>query len=228
MPTTTGLRPRDVTAAIRQGTTCTSLKTRANDDGSATVTIDNRAARYLGVARDPAVAANRLGYCLGRPVVITWQSWDTIPWTVLFTLAPAGPDALLPVDPGGSHGVPSYTTVADVLGWTPAPGGGLTGFPANRAMASLVKLAIDAGCRPHLYPAPSPRGRQYRVMLWHSDPALLFGCIDAQESSGRFAAAWLQWGHGDERKITDPKEVRAQLTSARDLHLGRTGRRGQR
>ena len=126
-----------------------------------------------------------------------------------------------PVHPGGSLAVPAYTTVEQVIGNTAAPGRGLVGFPANRITAGLIKLAITAGCRPDPDASPSRHGRQYRVALWHTDAQLLHGCIDVQETSGRFAAAWLQWGAGDERKTTDPGQVRTQLTSCRDLHRGR-------
>jgi hypothetical protein len=219
--TATLIRARDITAAISRGTPCSTLKTRVNPDGTAVVTIDARAARYLGVGRDNAVAANRIGYYLRRPVAIIWQDWDAIPFTVLFTVALVDdPDVFL-VDPGGSLAVPAYATVEEVLGNVETPTHGLAGFPANRQMAGLVKHAIAAGCRPHLDCAPSRHGRQYRVGLWHTDSKLLHGCIDAQEASGRFTAAWLQWGAGDERKITSAAEVRAQLTSARDLWRGR-------
>ena len=90
--------------------------------------------------------------------------------------------------------------------------------PPTGTAAGLVKLALAAGCRPHLDASRSPHGRAYRVMLWHSDPQLLHGAIDVSEVTGRFAAAWLQWGDGDERRTTDPGEVRAALTSCRDLH----------
>jgi hypothetical protein len=118
------------------------------------------------------------------------------------------------VPPGSSLAVPAYDTPAQVLGGQ---------FPANRMMAGLIRLALEAGCRPHLNPWRSGHGRRYRVSLWHTNPDLLHGCIDAGEDTGRFAAAYLMWGRGpDERRLTDPKEVRQNLASCRDLHRAET------
>ena len=94
-------------------------------------------------------------------------------------------------------------------------------FPANRPALALVRLAIAAGCRPHVAPNRSEHGPRYRVSLWHADGSLLHGVFDISERGGRFAEAWLQWGAGPERRTRDLAEVRRQLTSCRDLHHGR-------
>ena len=49
---------------------------------------------------------------------------------------------------------------------------------------------------------------------WHTDTDLLHGCIDVDEVTGRFAAAYLMRRRGPERRLTDPKEVGQNLASS--------------
>ena len=212
-------RPRGVTAALRRHYPAAAITARGTADGL-TVTVPAAVARYWGVRRDPARAAALLAHDLRVPLVITGADDRR--------RRPGGPvltdvhlalcDGPLPPDPGAGSGMPAYATVAQVIG----------DFPANRQVTMLIQLAIDAGCRPHLDWNRSPRGRRYRIGLWHVDGRLLHGCIDVYEESGKFAEAWLQWGRGDERRVTGAAEVRAQLISARDLHRGPSRRHGQR
>jgi hypothetical protein len=200
------LEPRDVTAALRRVyPRSVSIRSDASPDGPVLVSLGHPAGRYLGIGRDHAVAANLIGWHLGRPVTITSHDYPADCGYCVFVLAPA--DGPRPVHPGGWDAVPTYDSADQVLGGQ---------FPANRLMKGLISLALDAGCRPHLAPWRSGHGRQYRVGLWHTDPQLLHGCIDVSEVTGRFAAAYLQWGRGDERRLTDRREVRQNLASCRD------------
>jgi hypothetical protein len=204
--------PRDVTAALRRHYPAAAITTRGTAEGL-TVTVPAAVARYWGARRDPARAAALLAYDLRTPLAITGaDDYRRRPGSPVLTgvhLAPC--DGPLPPDPGAGSGIPAYTTVAQVIG----------DFPASRQVTSLIRLAIDADCRPHLDWTRSRHGRRYRVGLWHVDRQLLHGCIDVYEESGKFAEAWLQWGRGDERRTGDAAEVRIQLSSARDLHRGR-------
>jgi hypothetical protein len=204
------LKPREVTAALRRYYPASvPARSDASPDGPVFVRMGALGARYLGIGRDHAVAANLLGWHLGRPVTIASYDYPAGTDVCVFTVT-ADPGGPRPVHPGSSLAVPAYDTPAQVLGGQ---------FPANRLMAGLIRLALEAGCRPHLSPWRSGHGRQYRVSLWHTDPDLLYGCIDASEVTGRFAAAYLTWGRGpDERRLTDRKEVRQNLASCRNLH----------
>lgn len=207
-PPVASLKPREVTAALRRVyPRSVNIQSDASPDGPVLVSLSHPAGRYLGIGRDHAAAANLIGWHLDRPVTITSHDYPAGRGYCVFVLAPA--DGPRPVHPGGSGMVPAYDSAYQVLGGQ---------FPANRVMKGLVSLALDAGCRPHLAPWRSGHGRQYRVSLWHTDPQLLHGCIDVSEVTGRFAAAYLQWGRGDERRLTDPREVRQNLASCRDLH----------
>jgi hypothetical protein len=206
------LKPREVTAALR----ClyprsVPVRSGAGPDGSVLVSLGHPASRYLGIGRDSKVAANLLGWYLGRPVTIGGHEYADAARTCVFTVIP-DPGGQRPVDPGCSLAVPAYTGTGQVLG----------GFPANRIVTGLIRLALDAGCRPHLSPWRSGHGRQYRVSLWHTDPRLLFGCIDVGEDNGRFAAAYLQWGQGPETRHADPRAARQNLISCRDQHRAGT------
>lgn len=182
----TPLKPREVTAALRRiYPPSVPVRSSATLDGSVLVSLGNPAGRYLGVGRDDRAAANLLGWYLRQPVTISGHEYAA--GSCAFTVAP-DPGGRWPVHPGGSEAVPAYTTTSEVLG----------DFPANRIAMGLISLALEAGCRPHLSPWRSGHGRQYRVSLWHTDPELLFGCIDVGEEGGRFAAAYLQWGRGPE------------------------------
>jgi hypothetical protein len=217
-PSMTPLNPPEVRAALRRYYPA-SVPVRSDPcaDGQVFVAMGALGARYLGIGRDHAVAANLLGWHLARPVTITSCDYPAGTDTCVFTVA-ADPGRPWPVDPGSSVAVPAYETPAQVLG---------DQFPAGRVMAGLIKLALEAGCRPHLYPWRSGHGRQYRVGLWHTDEDLLHGCLDAGEDNGRFAAAYLMWGRGpDERRLTDPAEVRQTLTSCRALHRADTSAAG--
>lgn len=220
---------RGVRAALRRTYPRGLIKTETTPGGVVFVTLELATARYLGVGRDDALVANRIGFYLRRPVKVTssarWTAADAdlasrevvsglfaAPGPNRCTFAvEADPGGPWPVDPGGSQAVPTYHTPAEVLG----------DFPANRPALALVKLAIAAGCRPHVAPNRSEHGPRYRVALWHTDARLLHGVFDVTETGGRFAEAWLSWGTGPERRTRELSEVRAQLTSARDLHHGR-------
>jgi hypothetical protein len=195
---------RDITAALRRLYPGAPIRTWAHDDGTATVRMPPPVARYLGVGRDAHAVAAWISCYAPYGVRVTGHDWT--PQAVMVTLART--EHGKPADPRGSTGVPSYRSVDQVAGT----------FPVSRMVQNLIKLAIDAGCRPHLAPERSPHGRRYRVQLWHVNRELLHGCIDVFEESGKFAEAWLQWGRGHERKTADPAEVRAAITSARDLH----------
>ena len=212
----TPLKPREVTAALRRiYPPSVPVRSSATLDGSVLVSLGNPAGRYLGVGRDDRAAANLLGWYLRQPVTISGHEYAA--GSCAFTVAP-DPGGRWPVHPGGSEAVPAYTTTSEVLG----------DFPANRIAMGLISLALEAGCRPHLSPWRSGHGRQYRVSLWHTDPELLFGCIDVGEEGGRFAAAYLQWGRGPETRHTDAQVVRQNLSSCRDLHRAETANRGVR
>lgn len=211
-PPVTPLKPREVTAALRRVyPRSVNIRSDASPDGPVFVSLGHPAARYLGIGRDHAVAANLIGWHLGRPVTITSYDYPASCGYCVFVLAPA--DGPRPVHPGGGDAVPAYDSADQVLAGQ---------FPANRFVKGLVSLALDAGCRPHLTTWRSGHGRQYRVGLWHTDPQLLHGCIDVSEVTGRFAAAYLQWGGGDERRLTDRREVRQNLASCRDLRRAGT------
>jgi hypothetical protein len=198
----TPLKAREVTAALRRYYPASvPVRSDASPDGPVLVRMGALGARYLGIGRDHAVAANLLGWHLGRPVTIASCDHPAGTDTCVFTVA-ADPGGPWPVHPGSLLAVPAYDTPAHVLGGQ---------FPANRVMAGLIRLALEAGCRPHLNPWRSGHGRQYRVSLWHTDPDLLFGCIDASEITGSFAAAWLQWGTAPEIRYDLPARARAQL-----------------
>lgn len=206
------LRPREVTAVLRRiYPRSVPVRSSTGPDGSVVVSLGNLAGRYLGIGRDHEVAANRLGSYLGQPVKIRSFDYRDSARCCVFTVAP-DPGGPWPTDPGGSLAVPAYTTTDQVLG----------DFPANRIVTGLISLALEAGCRPHLFPWRSGHGRQYRVGLWHTEPELLFGCIDAGEDSGRFAAAYLAWGSGPERRHDDPKTARQALAHCRDLYRAKT------
>jgi hypothetical protein len=206
-PPVTLLKPREVTAALRRVyPRSVDIRSDASPDGPVFVSLGHPAGRYLGIGRDHAAAANLIGWHLGRPVTITSHDYPAGCGYCVFVLAPA--DEPRPVHPGGWDAVPTYDSADQVLAGQ---------FPANRFVKGLVSLALDAGCRPHLAPWRSGHGRQYRVGLWHTDPQLLHGCIDVSEVTGRFAAAYLQWGRGDERRLTDWREVQQDLASCRDL-----------
>jgi hypothetical protein len=180
------------------------------------VKIPALCARYLGVANDPPVAAAWISRYLPRPVVITrivWAGHDD-PEPALITVERRPPGEWWP-DPSTGAGCPSYSSAAQVLG----------GWPANRQITGLVNLALAAGCRPHVMPHRSPHGRRYRVSLWNVNAELLHGVFDVGETNGRWAGAWYSWGRGDERYTAEPGELRAQLTSARDIANPRTRRR---
>lgn len=200
-------RPRRVAAALRRYYPAAAITARVTAD-SLTVTVPAAVARYWGVRRDPPRAAALLSHDLRIPLVITGaRDLCVRPGsTVLTEVQLTSGDEPLPPDPSSGPGMPVYATVAQVIG----------DFPANRQVMALIKSAIDAGCRPHLDWDRSPRGRRYRVGLWHVDDQLLHGCLDVYEESGRFAEAWLQWGRGDERRVTAAAQVRAQLIVARD------------
>jgi hypothetical protein len=206
-----GITARDITAALRLLYPRIPLSASAQEDGTFVVRMPDATARYWGVERDPQRAAAWLRK-LPRPVEIRGVRIDKQAGgnSALVTLAVSGRP--WPADPGSSRGIPAYATVGEVIG----------DFPANRQVTGLIRLAIDAGCRPHLYHAPSPHGHRYRVDLWHVNPELLHGVIDVMEVSGRFAEAWYSWGRGDERRTSVLSEIRQQLTSARDLHRGQT------
>ncbi len=213
-PSVAPLKPREVKAALRRYYPASvPVRTDASPDGPVFVQMGALGARYLGIGRDHAVASNILGWHLDRPVTIASCDYPAGTDLCVFTVA-ADPARPRPVHPGSSLAVPAYETPAQVLGGQ---------FPANRLMAGLIRLALEAGCRPHLSPWRSGHGRQYRVSLWHTDPDLLHGCIDASEVTGRFAAAYLTWGRGpDERRLTDRNEVRQNLTSCGNLHRAET------
>ena len=199
-----GIRARDITAALRHLYARAPIRTWADPDGTATVRLTPAVARYLGVGRDNHQAAAWISVYAPYGVRVTGYDWTS--QAVMVTLARTEHSRL--ADPRRSAGVPSYQTLDQVTG----------DFPANRTVTGLIRLAIEAGCRPHIGPQRSPHGHRYRVCLWHVNPDLLHGVIDVLEDSGRFAAAWYSWGRGDERPTSDPGEIRRQLTSARDLH----------
>ncbi len=207
-----GIAARDITAALRRLYPHAPIRAWAHDDGTATVRMPPGVARYLGVGRDAHAVAAWISCYAPYGVRVTGHDWT--PQAVMVTLTRT--EFSRPADPRGSTGVPSYRSVDQVVGT----------FPVSRTVQNLIKLAIDADCRPHLAPERSPHGRRYRIQLWHVNGELLHGCIDVFEESGKFAEAWLQWGRGPERKTADPAEVRAAITSARDLHRARTAPRG--
>jgi hypothetical protein len=204
------VRARDITAALRHLSEHAPVRTTASPDGTATVRLTPAVARYLGIGRDNDQAAAWISAYAPYGVRITGYDWTS--QAVMVTLASTGHPR--PADPRTSAGVPSYRAPEQVTG----------GFPANRVVTGLIRLAIAAGCRPHVAPQRSPHGRRYRVGLWHVNPQLLHGVIDVTEGSGRFAGAWYSWGRGDETRTSDPGEIRRQLTSARDLYHAETRR----
>jgi hypothetical protein len=218
-PSVAPLKAREVTAALRRYYPASvPVRSDASPDGPVVVRMGALGARYLGIGRDHAVAANLLGWHLDRPVMIASCDYPADTDVCVFTIA-ADPGGPRPVDPGSSLAVPAYDTLVQVLGWGQ--------FPANRVTTGLIRLTLEAGCRLHLHPWRSGHGRQYRISLWHSDQDLLHGCIDAGEATVRFAAAYLMRGRGpDERRLTDPREVRQNLASCRDLHRARTAAAG--
>jgi len=226
----TGLRPRGVTAALRALYPNADIRTRTPArlpdlppaPPGLTVYLPARLARYLGIGHDNRRAANYLGWHMRTPVAIT--RWDGVNSTdpgayADFTVAPDDTALAIWADPGGTYGVPSYSTVEEVLG----------PFPATRPVRQMIQIALDASLRPHLDLAPSPRGPRYRLLLWGTDPATLSGCIDVSEETGQYREAWLMWrdpavharyGWGEEKHYgrTQAAEVRRQLENARGLH----------
>ena len=207
--TTAGVRPADITAALHRLYPSAKIRCTGQADGTAIVRMPALWARYLGACRDDTLASAWISAYAPYGVLACYYG-TAGGGDVLLTVARA---AGRPPHPGGSAGVPSYATPAEVTG----------DWPANTRVASLIKLAIEAGCRPHVAPERSPHGHRYRVGLWHVNPELLHGVIDVTETSGRFAAAWWSWGRGPEQHTADLAVIRTQLTSARDLHHG--GRR---
>lgn len=218
------LRPRGVTAALRQLYPSADIRTRTSPAGLVVV-LPARCARYLGIGHDNERAARWLSWQMKTPVTVVSEYVSERPerdaWSA-FTVAP-DPGVPLPPDPGGSQGVPVYISVEEVLG----------PFPATRPVRQLIQIVLDAGLRPHLDLAPSTHGPRYRVMLWGTGPTTLAGCIDVSEETGRYAEAWLSWrdpdaspgtyGWGEETHYAKAQaaEVRRQLENARDLHADR-------
>jgi hypothetical protein len=206
--TSPGVKARDITAALRRLYEHAPIRTWPGPDGTATVRLPPAVARYLGVGRDHHQAAAWINVYAPYGVRVT--GYDRTGQAVMVTLGRT--EHSRPADPRTSAGVPSYRTPEEVTGE----------FPASRVVTGLIRLAIEAGCRPHVGPQRSPHGRRYRVGLWHVSQELLHGVIDVMEDSGRLAAAWYSWGCGDERRTSDPGEIRQQLASARDLHRAET------
>jgi hypothetical protein len=212
------VRARDITAALRTLYPAANLRCRANPDGTAAVRIPALCARYLGVGRDNHQVAAWISVYAPYGVRVASHEWGTASGGAFAVVTLARTEYSRPADPRTSAGIPTYQTAEQVTGE----------WPANRKVTGLITLAIAAGCRPHVAPQRSPHGRRYRVGLWHVNPELLHGVIDVLEESGRFAGAWYSWGRGPERQTSDPREIRQQLASARDLHRaeGRTPRSG--
>ena len=216
--TGSAVRARDITAALRTLYPAANLRCRANPDGTADVRIPALCARYLGVGHDNHQVAAWISVYAPYGVRVTGHEWGTAAGVAFAVVTLARTEYSRPADPRTSAGIPTYQTAEQVTGE----------WPANRKVTGLITLAIAAGCRPHVAPQRSPHGRRYRVGLWHVNPELLHGVIDVLEESGRFAGAWYSWGRGPERQTSDPREIRQQLASARDLHRaeGRTARSG--
>jgi hypothetical protein len=198
---------RDITSAIR-GLYPRIRLLRADrlEDGTFTVRMPARPARYWGIGRDHAYAAAWLSRRLGWHATITGADFTPSADGEQALVRIAVDDGPLPPDPGSSRGIPVYTTVDQVV----------AGFPANRIVRGLIQAAIDAGLRPHLAPEPSRHGRRYRVGLWGTaQPDPLVGVFDVSEARGRFVRAWLAWGRGDEDIYDTPAEVRALIGQER-------------
>lgn len=204
------VRPRDITAALRQLYPHISLSATAQAGGTFLVRMPEATARYWGIERDPRHAAAWLTRNLPRPVEIRGVRIDKRATgnIALVTVAVSGQPR--PADPGSSLGVPGYATVGEVIG----------DFPATRPVRALIQAALDGGLRPHLDPCRSPHGPRYRVLLWGTGETPLTGVLDISETTGRFAGAWLAWGRGPETRYGQDQAgpVRAAITSARDLH----------
>ena len=142
-----GIRARDITAALRHLYAHAPIRTWAGPDGTATVRLTPAVARYLGVGRDNHQAAAWISVYAPYGVRVTGYDWTS--QAVMVTLART--EHSRPADPRRSAGVPSYQTLDQVTG----------DFPANRMVTGLIRLAIEAGCRPHIGPQRSPHGRRY-------------------------------------------------------------------